>query len=68
MSLANIIATFAAEGNKGDRAVFEAAMIERIKNEGYSMSDLIYEVYQCQVQISQIKAILEDGSGKSKKK
>lgn len=45
MSLLDTFGNYLIDGDKGRRAVFEAAMIKRIESgEGYKMSDLLYEV------------------------
>lgn len=52
MSILQTVQDFLADGDKSERAAFEAAMVKRIDSgEGFKMSDLIYEVYRCQAAI-----------------
>ena len=52
MNLNELVCTYKAD-LKGERAIFEAAMCEKIESpEGYKMSDLMFDVYQCQRDIN----------------
>ena len=50
MDLLNTVANYLEENEDGERAVFEAAMQERLATKGYKMSDLLYDLYVCQRQ------------------
>ena len=42
---------------KGERAAFEAAMVERInKAPGYKMADLMWDLYLCQKRLAALEA------------
>lgn len=49
------------------RAQFEAAMIKRIDEKGYKMSDLMFEVFCCQQAIWNIQDRLDELESKKKK-
>lgn len=55
MKLIDTFTEFTAKGDLGMRSLFEAAMTKRVKEEGYKMSDLLYELFQCQLEISSLR-------------
>lgn len=57
-SLLHIMGNFQADAEKAEKASFNKAMEERIKKDGYTVSDLMYEVYVCQKQIAKLKMSL----------
>lgn len=59
MKLLDTFTDYVSEDDKGQRAVFEAAMIQRLQNEGYKMVDLLYELFLCQVAISKLSGQIE---------
>lgn len=61
MDLLNTYANFVQENDKGERAAFEAAMIERItkSEQGYKMSDLMYELFLCQKRVAILQGEIE---------
>lgn len=59
MSILGMVEKFLADGEKGERAAFEAAMIERINTEGFKMSELIFEIYRCQSAIKLLNEKVE---------
>lgn len=69
MSLLKTVCDYCEQDENAERAAFEAAMIDRIQNEGYKVSDLMFEVYQCQKDIEILKNTLRSKSQeKSEKK
>ncbi len=52
MDLLATFLNFVEDNNGGERAAFEAAMEERIRTSGYKMSDLIYELFCVQKNMS----------------
>ena len=42
--------------DEAEKAAFEKAMTDKINKDGYKMSDLLFEVYQLQKQVSLIKS------------
>ncbi len=60
MTLLNTFTKFATTADAARRAVFEAAMVERLsKGEGYKMSDMLYELCDAQGRISDLEDRLE---------
>jgi hypothetical protein len=55
---------FVNEGEEGTKAAFEASRRKRIENGGYKMSDLMYEVFCCQSDISMLMAFVAELSEK----
>jgi hypothetical protein len=55
MNLLGTVLDFTESDRDADRAVFEAAMLKRIKEGGLKMSDIIYEIYVCQREIQNLK-------------
>ncbi len=49
------VEAFCKKDDSAERAAFEAAMINKIENEGYKMSDLLYELFRCQKDIALLK-------------
>lgn len=56
------------EGEQAIRAAFEAAMKKRIEEEGFKMSDLLYEVYRLQVDVRALKETVFHSQKKPAKK
>ncbi len=47
------------------RTVFEAAMKKRIETEGYKMSDLLYDLYDCQMRVKALEDWMQVHTSKS---
>jgi hypothetical protein len=58
MSILDTFTEFTGKDDLGLRAVFEASMTKRIQEKGYKMSDLLFELFQCQLDISSLKSSL----------
>lgn len=54
MDMFKMFNEYAVENDMGERDVFEAAMEKRIKEKGYRVSDLCYEVYLAEKRIEQL--------------
>jgi hypothetical protein len=54
MKLLDTFQSFVTEDDKAQRAAFEAAMIQRIQKEGYKFSDMLYELFLCQVAVANL--------------
>lgn len=54
MDLVKTIQEFTSKGDAGERATFEAAMAEKLRDTPYKMSDLLWDVYNCQRDIEHV--------------
>lgn len=52
MSLVDTFNDLVGQPEQATRAVFEAAMIDRINTTGYTMSDLMWDLFQAQHDVS----------------
>ena len=68
MSLFTTVNEYCDKSDEAGKAVFFAAMTKRIKEQGFTMQDLFYEVYTCQCEIHCLKATLEAIEGACSKK
>ena len=59
MDLLKTVEEFAGKDRAAERATFEAAMIKKLQEEPYKMSDLLYNVYRCQRDIDDIFSVLD---------
>ena len=60
VKLIDTFAEFVAKDDLAQKAAFEAAMINRIETEGYKMCDMLYELFQCQCDISHLKGSINE--------
>lgn len=60
MRLLDVFNNYSGQKGLSERAVFEAAMKEKIGSEPYRMADLLWEVYQCQREIEFLQACLAE--------
>lgn len=59
MDLLGTYAKYVETDNKAERAAFEAAMVDRLKTDGYKMSDLLYELFVCQKRVAILQGEFE---------
>ena len=43
------------DGREAERAVFEAAMTKRIETQGYTLRELMFEIYKLQLDVRALK-------------
>ncbi len=52
MSLSEMFSDFVDSPQSARRAIFEAAMVERIEGpEGYSMREMLFDLFECQMRL-----------------
>lgn len=59
MDLLTTYAKYVETDNKAERAAFEAAMTDRLRGDGYKMSDLLYELFVCQKRVAILQGEFE---------
>lgn len=59
MDLLGTYAKYVEKDNQAERAAFEAAMVDRLKTDGYKMADLIYELFVCQKRVAILQGEFE---------
>lgn len=55
MDLLQTFAEYASKDQAVEKAAFEAAMVEKLKDNPYKMSDLLYALYRCQRDFESLK-------------
>ncbi len=58
-ALVDTFSSFVTEGDKHERAVFDAAMVERLKTERYTVADVMYDVFLAQKGLALLQIELE---------
>ncbi len=69
MSLLQMYSEYCAKPESARRSIFEAAMVDRLENgEGYKMSDLLFELCQCQSDLHILKSQVDSLTARISKK
>lgn len=58
MSLLNTMANYINDNDKGEKAAFDAAMIDRVSKEPLGVSDIFWELYQTQKRLVALEGVV----------
>lgn len=59
-ALVDIFSKFVMDRDKLDRAAFDAAMLERLKTERYTVADVMYDVFVAQKSVAMLTLEIEE--------